>query len=257
MGFGKSIIFALAMSISAIAYSSYDIEMSTFYPYHCESNLMNQMKKVFQCDVFVETGTLGGETAFVAAPIFDQVYSVELSEHLFQGAQERNSYSNVFLYHDSSDHFLDNFLPSVREKRKLFWLDAHCSGGNTATLIDEGTGQPKSPIWGELTAIFKNNLLNSVILIDDISGYLLDPAADMRYPHLNHQYNLIKKNCKTAQLYIIGDLAIVYDSAYHNPSVSPIVQACTVSRMFDWYTSNVEEEKAVFTAEHELVQRCY
>ena len=145
----------------------------------------------------------------------------------------------------------------MQDTRKLFWLDAHYSGDSTGTLIDDNTGQPKSPIWGELTAIFKNKLRNSVILIDDISGYLLDPAADMRYPHLHHQYNLIKENCKTAQLYVVGDLAIVYDSVYHNPSVSPIVQACTVSRMFDWYASYLEDEKAVFVAERELVQRCH
>lgn len=136
--------FVLMMSISSIVYSSYDIEMFTFYPYHCETNLMNQMKKVFQCDTFVETGTLGGETAFTAARIFDQVYSVELSETHFRNVRKKNIYRNLFLYHDSSDHFLENLLPSIQDKRKLFWLDAHFSGGNTATLVDTKTGLPKS-----------------------------------------------------------------------------------------------------------------
>ncbi len=257
MGFRKSVVFALISIVPSMIYASYDIEMFTFYPYHCESNLMKQMKKVFGCDVFIETGTLGGETAFTAAPIFDGVYSVELSEHHFQAAQKRNVYSNVSLYRDSSDHFLDVLLPSMRDKRKLFWLDAHFSGGNTATLIDEDTGFCKSPIWGELTAIFKNGLQRSVLLIDDISGYLLDPVSNWRYPHLHHQYELIKKSCRAAQLYVVGDLALVYDSAYHNPSISPIVQACTVSRMFDWCASNFEEEQAVLMAEYELVQRCH
>ncbi len=256
MKFGKSIVFALG-SLTSIAFASYDVEMFTFYPYHCESTLMKQIKKVFGSEIFVETGTLGGETAFAAASIFDKVYSVELSNDLFKNAQERNIYSNVSLYHDSSDHFLDNFLPNVQSKKKLFWLDAHYSGGNTATLIDERTGSPKAPIWGELTAIFKNNLRDSVILIDDISGYLLDPAADMRYPHLHHQYALIKKICPTAELYVVGDLALVYDSLYHIPTVSPIVQSCTVSRMFDWYASCFEDEKTVLEAEYGLIQRCY
>jgi hypothetical protein len=311
MRFGKLILFGLTnILIGTLArVEAYDIEMFTFYPYHCESNLMQQMKKVFACDVFIETGTLEGETAFSAAAIFDQVYSVELAENFFKAAQNRNTYSNVFLYHDSSDCFLESLLPHIQDKRKLFWLDAHFSGGNTATLIDEGTDLPKSPIWGELIAIFKNNLQSSVILIDDISGYLLNPVVDMslafpkffswrgcplwtstryrqknaiferlsgkglhierprleknlgnssiRYPHLNHQYDLIKKNCTTAQLYVVGDLAIVYDSVYHSPSISPIVQACTVSRMFDWDISKFEDEKAVLRAEYELVQRCH
>jgi len=251
-------VLGIMVSFSHKVCASYDIEMFTFYPYHCESTLMKQMKKVFHCDVFIETGTLGGETAFTAASIFDSVYSVELSESLCKAAQNKNVYPNVFLSHDSSDHFLDILLPlpHMQNKRKLFWLDAHASGGNTTTLIDVDTGLAKSPIWGELTAILKNNLQDSVILIDDISGYLLSPEPNMRYPHLHQQYDLIKKNCPTAQLYVIGDLAIVYDSAYNTPTVSPIVQSCTASRMFNWYTSNFEDEKAVLMAEHELIQKC-
>lgn len=257
MKFGKLIVFALGGVMTSISSTSYDIEMFTFYPYHCESNLMKQMKKVFHGDVFIETGTLGGETAFEAASIFDWVYSVELSEHHFNDAQKRNIYCNVFLFNDSSDHFLDAIIPHIGNKRKLFWLDAHASGGNTATLIEEGTGLSKSPIFGELSAILKNNLQDSIILIDDISGYLLDRVVNMRYPHLHFQYDLIKKNCPTAQLYVVGDLAMVYDAAYHNPTVSPIVQACTTSRMFNWYTYNLEDEKTVLKAEYELIQKCH
>lgn len=174
------------MSITSSGYSTCDIEMFTYYPYHCESRLMKKMKKVFHCDTFIETGTLTGETALEAAPLFDQVYSVELAESLFKVCQKKNTYSNLFLYHDSSDHFLETLLPQLQDKKKLFWLDAHYSCGPTETLYDEATGLPRSPIWGELTAIFANRLQDSVILIDDISGYLLDPAADMRYPHLHH-----------------------------------------------------------------------
>ena len=235
----------------------YDIEMFTFYPNHCESTLMRQLKEVFHCDIFIETGTYTGETAFCASPIFNQVVSVELSEPLFIEAQKKNVYSNVSLYQGSSDEFLNNFLSLVPDEKKLFWLDAHCSGGGTATLVDEQTQQAKSPIWGELSAIFNNGLLQSVILIDDISGYLLEQQDNMRYPHLHQQYQLIKQNCNTAKLYVVGDLAIVYDSAYHNPSVSPIVQDCTISRMFDWYNPNFEEEKLVLEAEYDLVTRCY
>lgn len=252
-------LVVIALGSASVICASYDIEMFTFYPYHCESNLMKHMKKVFHGQVFIETGTLGGETAFTAASIFDSVYSVELSESLFKAAQKKNVYPNVFLSNDSSDHFLEMLLPlaHMQDKRKLFWLDAHASGGNTTSLIDADTGLAKSPIWGELTAILKNHLQDSVILIDDISGYLLSPEVNMRYPHLHQQYELIKKNCPTAHLYIIGDLAIAYDSAYNNPTISPIVQACTVSRMFDWYTSHFEDEQAVLMAEHALVKRCH
>lgn len=63
MKFGKLVFFALISITTNIVYrveALYDIEMFTYYPYHCESNLMKQMKKVFQCDLFIETGTLGG-----------------------------------------------------------------------------------------------------------------------------------------------------------------------------------------------------
>jgi hypothetical protein len=258
MVFMRSLFALVGIMVSTVSLvGAYDIEMFTFYPYHCETNLMKQMRKVFGSDVFIETGTLGGETAFTAAPIFDAVHSVELSEHHFSSARARNSYSNVTFYHDSSDHFLESLLPHLQEKKKLLWLDAHYSGGNTATLLEESTGMPKSPIWGELTAIFKNGLSDSVILIDDISGYLLEPGANSRYPHLHQQCGLIKSNCPTAQLYVVGDLALVFDSTRHSPTVSPLVEACTASRMFDWYTSNREDEAAVLQAEHQIVKRAH
>jgi hypothetical protein len=217
---------------------------------------MRQMKKVFHCDTFIETGTLGGATAFCASPIFSHVLSVELSESLFASAQKRNKYPNVSLYCGSSDLFLDQTLPTLQDRSKLFWLDAHYSCGNTATLIDEKTGKPRAPIMGELSAIFSSGLGNSVVLIDDISGYLLG-SLDMRYPHLHFQYQFIKNQCDTAKLWVIGDLALVYDTRYHNPTISPIVQACTISRMFDWYTSTLADEKIVLRAERDLVARCH
>ncbi len=52
MEFRKSVVFALISIVPSMIYASYDIEMFTFYPYHCESNLLKQMKKVFQCKAF-------------------------------------------------------------------------------------------------------------------------------------------------------------------------------------------------------------
>lgn len=98
---------------------------------------------------------------FAAKDGFDRLYSIELSNELYERAKKRLSrYKQVTLLHGDSGKVLPALLPSLNEPA-LFWLDAHYSGGITARADLD------SPISAELDAVFNHPIKSHVILIDD------------------------------------------------------------------------------------------
>jgi hypothetical protein len=51
---------------------------------------------------------------------------------------------------------------------------------------------------------------------------------------------------------VLGDLAIAYDSRSYRPSISPLVKACTESRMFDYFSPSDDTERSVLQAEYAI-----
>lgn len=110
---------------------------------------------------FVETGTYLGDMLAAVRNHFDELYSVELSEELYQKAQQRFALDlRIKLYQGNSSQELGKILGRVGNKA-LFWLDAHYSGGNTAR------GCLDTPIMEELKQIFGHKNCGHIILIDD------------------------------------------------------------------------------------------
>ena len=122
----------------------------------------------FACDTLVETGTFFGDTVAWAQEHFAEVHSIELSPDLFARACQRFAgIGNVRLYMGDSAVVLPVVLNSVADRRPLFWLDAHCSGGITA-------GDPDHPpLAAELRTVFGARQ-DVVVLIDDGRGLDLD-----------------------------------------------------------------------------------
>lgn len=112
---------------------------------------------------FVETGTYMGAMLDSMRSAMDQMWSVELSSHLYERA--------VMLFrHDPHIHILHgnsaNVLPQIIDCVTgpcLFWLDAHYSGGITA-----GDNEGETPLMQELSCILSHlSSSDHVILIDD------------------------------------------------------------------------------------------
>lgn len=116
----------------------------------------------FKLDILVETGTYLGDTIEAMRKGFDRIYSIELSEELYQRAKIRfSNVKNVRLYLGDSGDVLTAVLNAIDEPC-LFWLDGHYSAGFTAKGVLE------TPIRKELEAIRSHRHLNNdVILIDD------------------------------------------------------------------------------------------
>jgi hypothetical protein len=85
------------------------------------------LQQKYDLQIFVETGTLVGNTAIWAASKFEQVYTVEIALNLYQQARKRlNKLSNVELTYGESQDVLRDLVLKL-ESPALFWLDAHWS----------------------------------------------------------------------------------------------------------------------------------
>lgn len=79
---------------------------------------------------------------------------MELSEQLYRQAQLRfKNSNNITLLQEDSGKVIREILKQIRESC-LFWLDAHYSGGITAT------GNKHSPIIEEINTILKHSIKN-------------------------------------------------------------------------------------------------
>ena len=142
---------------------------------------------------FIETGTHLGETVIFMASNFpyDKIHSVEISDYYinfinenFQKvARDRNiDVSRVKIWKGDSVNVLPSIL-SESEGRSLFWLDAHCSGGDTNKGDDYDC-----TILKELELIKSSSVKDNVIVIDDMSA-CRDGSTD--YPAISRISELI------------------------------------------------------------------
>jgi len=116
----------------------------------------------YGADVFVETGTYMGEMVAAMLRRFRHIYSVELSDVLYEKAAARFArHPQVKVFHGDSATQMGRILREAEGRRTLFWLDAHWSGGSTAR------GDVVSPIVSELDQILSPSTGTPVILIDD------------------------------------------------------------------------------------------
>ncbi len=113
------------------------------------------------CRTLIETGTFKGDLIFALLRDFDRLYSVEMGHDLFVAATRRFATErHVTILEGDSTKALPLILAKLSEPA-IFWLDAHASGGETAT------GKLETPIESELSAILNHPVKTHVILIDD------------------------------------------------------------------------------------------
>jgi hypothetical protein len=140
--------------------------------------------KKFSIDYFIETGTYFGDTLGYIAKSGVLCTSIELSKELYQTACKRfKACKNVKLVQGDSAQKLPELLCEIN-KPALFWLDGHCSSGNTAKA------EINTPISTELIAILSHPIKQHVILIDDVRYF--DGTND--YPHLDDLLRVIRED---------------------------------------------------------------
>tara|TARA_B100001057_G_C22625077_1_gene862161 strand:+ start:55 stop:711 length:657 start_codon:yes stop_codon:yes gene_type:complete len=129
--------------------------------------------------IWVETGTLVGDTAKYLSKIAKFVYTIEPSEKYYNlSVKNLTNYENVKIYNDNSENKLNDILEIIKPNSDVcFWLDGHWSGGDTFK------GETDTPILSELETIkrYLNKFSKLNILIDDFRIFDIGNNVDI-YP---------------------------------------------------------------------------
>ncbi len=133
---------------------------------------------------FVETGSLYGHTSIHASYLFENVFTIELSDHLYTSLKPIESVRpNLKVYQGNSKDVLPDIISHLSGPT-VFFLDAHWSGDNsidwskgrfkgypTETAHSGQTEKPnpedQKPIVSEYTQIFETFPEPTLIIIDD------------------------------------------------------------------------------------------
>ena len=140
----------------------------------------NEMNNITnRCNIkntnFVETGTYKGDTTKLASKCFDNVFTIEFVEKLYNEAKENcRQYKNIqFLLGDSQSVL--PFVSSTLVGDTTFFLDAHISGPDTSY------SKIYVPLMEEFDIIMKNYKHDKlVIIVDDIRFF---NCKDEMKPH--------------------------------------------------------------------------
>lgn len=158
----------------------------------------------FKIDTLIETGTFMGEMIDATKNVFKKIYSVELSEHLYERAKDRFSrYKNIELINGDSGQVLQALLSKI-DNPCLFWLDGHYSGDGTAS------GELASPVLLELEAIFRAPYCNHVVLIDDARCF----SGTEGYPTLDNLERLVRHKLPDWNYRVEHDIVRVLPSGW-------------------------------------------
>jgi hypothetical protein len=133
-------------------------------------NTLKEYAEKYSLPVFVETGTLNGDTVEAVKTVFKKIISVELSETFFKKASERFKTDKfITILQGDSGKLLGSIVAGLTQPA-LFWLDGHFSGGETAR------GATDTPILEELKHVLTSGERRHVIVIDDAHSFGVDQA---------------------------------------------------------------------------------
>lgn len=169
-------------------------------PHIVKQLIIKEVRDTSGYKILIETGTYLGDMIEAQKKNFDKIYSVELGEKLYKDAVEKfEKDKNVTILNGDSGNVLIDLMTKI-EQPAIFWLDGHYSAGITAM------GHKFCPIYEELSAIFKNQPFNHVLLIDDARLFI----GENDYPTLNELTEFIKKHRPSTHIFIKHDIIHAY-----------------------------------------------
>ena len=127
---------------------------------HLTLAYINQYSK--ETKVFIETGTLYGDTVDLMKDTFANIHSIEINQQLYIATVNKyRKDKNVFLWLGDSPDVLPQILKMVNDPA-VFWLDGHASGPLP------GGKYGGCPLVQELMSIKNHFIKNHTIFIDDV-----------------------------------------------------------------------------------------
>ncbi len=165
-------------------------------PHIIKINAINKYAIKNNTEILIETGTHHGLTVWTLRKKFKKIYSIELNEKLFTKVKEKFAdFNHITIIQGDSGEKLEEVLKKL-DKKALFWLDGHYSGGITSK------GELETPIKKELEMIFNHHIKDHLLLIDD--ARLFDGTKD--YPTINEIENILKKNTNRYLMEVKDDI---------------------------------------------------
>lgn len=225
------------------------------------TNFLRTLQRTFGAHCFIETGTFLGNTALRASQIFSEVYTIELSDSLYhQNLFKFAAHNNIYSYLGESDRLLNIILSSIQNQCCIVYLDAHFSEGGTAR------GPENTPLLAEIKAI-GSHMNSAIIIIDDIRLCQLDERIAEQvaqdpfyyksitgYPSLTKLREEILKINPLYEFAVFGDMALIFPRDKHlQISLSSVMQAMTVSRLFEESSMSINRTVDVLLAEREIL----
>lgn len=173
-----------------------------------DPQLLELLRLKTGAECFVETGTFEGESLNIAAKLFPECHSVEISPDYHRKAQERFAGApGISLALAPSPEFLHQHREYFASRATVFWLDAHwCAAKHTG----ESDGQ--SPLMRELRALRPLHP-QSTILIDDARLYLAPPPAPHRvgeWPDFHEVVKCLLETSRRHRLMVLNDVIFFY-----------------------------------------------
>lgn len=127
---------------------------------------IKSLKKRTNASVFVETGTYLGVTTKRCAPIFNQVYTIELDKELAELAKSfLSNNKNVEVIQGDALKVLPQLLKREEINDALVFLDGHFSGGITAC------GEIPEPGIEEIKILAQHKHKIRCIVVDDFRSF--------------------------------------------------------------------------------------
>ena len=165
-------------------------------PHVVKQRVIKRFAETYGLSILVETGTYQGVMVEAMKFHFDRIYSIELSNELYEKARLRfSSDKRIEIIHGDSGVQLGELVRKI-DRPAVFWLDGHYSGGVTAR------GDKDTPIYEELSHIFSSQIIGHVVLIDDARCFGNSPA----YPTVRELSEFIKKKRPDSKIEIEDDI---------------------------------------------------
>ena len=122
----------------------------------------NDIKKfnITEYPIFIETGTLNGETIIPMSNFFEELYTIERVPELYSIFKKNNTKDNITPLLGDSYNIMPLLCKKIN-KNAVFFLDGHYSGGGT------GKGIYEVPLYSELKSIMEEFKHKALIIVDD------------------------------------------------------------------------------------------
>jgi len=159
---------------------------------------------------FIETGTFGGFTSVWASTVFKKVFTVELSEEMYNIVSNKYKYiNNICFSQGNSVDFLKTLLPELGNSC-VFWLDAHFSECGTAG------GSQKHTLIDEINTINEYSLYKDFIFIDDfrLICYPWMQSDNIYWPTITDVCLELTKGVYSRYTLIMGDCIVSFPEEY-------------------------------------------